>query len=176
MGTTCIPSINNRKEMVNYVKRELLPDAHDISVNGNIVYALVTSDSDGRKVIIVIKMSGIQGEWCYKVMDECMGPSYYDCPERILKQSEVDDVGFALRWREDCRQKRRDKAAYKNLAESLKPGTTLKRRIGYAMDGAQYEDVVFLRPHSATYFVGTIKGELYRIRWEDVVIPNEEVA
>ena len=42
------------------------------------------------------------GEFCYKDMDESMGPYQVNCPERILKLLTGEPTGYAKKWREAC--------------------------------------------------------------------------
>lgn len=41
----------------------------------------------------------------YKIMDESMGPYYYDCPINILNLLSDTDDEYAIKWRENCRRK-----------------------------------------------------------------------
>lgn len=179
MGTTVIPEITTRKEMVEHLKADYLSGDYtllDSSQSGNILYFLVHHPDHGR-FIAVFKLSGSSGRpgdegWGYKPMTESMGPCYYGCPERILAQSE-DTGEDATRWREECRQRRRDKAARKQWVKTLRHGTTLQYLRGYDKDGPRYVEVVFERPHSPTFFIGHFAGETqrYRMRWEQVKAP-----
>lgn len=103
--------------------------------------------------------------WGYKSMDESMGPNYYRCPERLLKQSQVEDRHG---WREKCRQLRRDKKARKEWMKTAQQGDILSLFRGYhVVDGRhveKYVDVVFDRAHTATFFVGHFRGESKRYR------------
>lgn len=40
--------------------------------------------------------------FCYKDMDESMGPYFYNCPERILKLLTPTEHEHARHWREEC--------------------------------------------------------------------------
>lgn len=64
----------------------------------------------------------VYGEnFCYKDMDETMGPYYHNCPERILKLLTPTDRLYAQDWRDACWAKiEAKKARPKN-----KPGTCL---------------------------------------------------
>lgn len=116
--------------------------------------------------------------WGYKSMDESMGPAVTDCPERLLKQSQVDDRHG---WREVCRQARREKNARKKWADTMKPGTKLELFRGYRYNEEtrqqeeRYQEVIFDRKYSPTFFVGHFVGEgkQYRMRWSDVKMPEE---
>jgi hypothetical protein len=43
-------------------------------------------------------------DFSYKVMEEGLGPFYYDCPESVLDKLSPTDNERALRWREACRK------------------------------------------------------------------------
>ena len=38
----------------------------------------------------------------FKVMDESMGPFYYNCPKKILKMLSPTEYENAIEWREEC--------------------------------------------------------------------------
>lgn len=40
--------------------------------------------------------------FCYKDMDESMGPYYHNCPERILKLLTPTEYAYAQSWRAEC--------------------------------------------------------------------------
>lgn len=119
--------------------------------------------------------------WGYKSMDESMGPAVDDCPERLLKQSQVED---RYGWRERCRKKRKLQSQRRNWAKDLKPGTLVDLHRGWKYDEEArenlptYEQVVFDRPYSRTFFVGHFQGKTqqYRMRWSDVRTPEENAA
>ena len=60
--------------------------------------------------------------FCYKDMDESMGPYYTNCPERILKLLTPTEHEYALEWRRKCWAKIEAKKARPKIA----PGTKLK--------------------------------------------------
>lgn len=59
--------------------------------------------------------------FCYKAMDESMGPYYTNCPERILKLLTPTDSLHAQDWRDACWAKIEAKKA----RPKIKPGTCL---------------------------------------------------
>lgn len=186
MGTLFRSDIRSRKEMIQYLTKSFSSDGFEVldhSANGNILYMLIRHP-EGYRFIGVSKMSGpsasdrAQGDfgWGYKDMDESVGPNYYDCPERILRQSDIED---RYGWREKCRQLRRKKAATKKWAKTLQPGTTLQIHRGMKMNDDKmlepvYEDVIFDYNWSATYFVGhrPNSSTQYRYRWCEIRIPE----
>ena len=60
--------------------------------------------------------------FCYKDMDETVGPYYHNCPERILKLLTPTEHEYALEWRRKCWAKIEAKKARPKIA----PGTKLK--------------------------------------------------
>lgn len=59
--------------------------------------------------------------FCYKDMDESMGPYQTNCPERILKLLTPTEHEYAVKWREACWAKIEAKKA----RPKIKPGTCL---------------------------------------------------
>lgn len=184
MGTTVIPSITTRKDMVRYIKQDYFSGSDgyqllDASQAGNHLWCLVRHPK-GYRFIVMFLLSGRKGEgWGYKAMDESTHPYYYTCPEHLLEQSE-DASESGTRWRETCRQVRKEQAARKAWAKTLQWGDTLRYFRGYRLNqetGKQeehYVDVVFKRPHSPTFFIGQFIGEavVYRMRWEYLQLPD----
>jgi hypothetical protein len=50
----------------------------------------------------VVLTENKNGEFGYKIMDEDMGPFYYDCPPKILKLLSPTDCKQASEWRQKC--------------------------------------------------------------------------
>ena len=59
--------------------------------------------------------------FCWKDMDESMGPYYTNCPERILKLLTPTEHEYAIKWRAQCWAKIEAKKA----RPKIKPGTCL---------------------------------------------------
>lgn len=102
MGWTVPYNEYTRAELVAY-----LCDAEkaiDHSVVGNTLYMLAPSGATGVPVIYVFLLSKFEKQgYGYKDMDEGMFPYSFDCPERILKASQIPD---ASGWRAECRRVR----------------------------------------------------------------------
>lgn len=188
MGTLVPPEIHSRGAMINHLLQPGTNDGYEIldhSATGHVLY-VVFRHPENYRFIGVYKLIGPSNrdraegrtEWGYNTMSEDMGPSFFDCPERILSQSDIDDESG---WREECRRVRRRRRVLKRWASSLAPGSKLKRICDYEPDPVTrrmepvYEPVVFIRNFSATYFVGRREAETrqYRMRWEDLFVPNE---
>lgn len=184
--------------------RKNYPALVDHSQKGNTLYALVhipTWPVNGVKVwlepmdleelsfelkgnyrvILVFLLQGPRrgegGGWGYKAMDEQMGPYVADCPDRLLKQSQVDDRHG---WRQRCRDRRKELSAKLKYAEVLKPGDTVEYKRGPWVKNPstgeyelETESVVFERNWSRTFFIGANERGRFRFRWENVKIPSD---
>jgi len=64
---------------------------------------------------------GWEHNFCYKDMDESMGPVQNNCPERILKLLTPTEYDYAKSWRTECWAKIEAKKA----RPKIKPGTHL---------------------------------------------------
>ena len=58
---------------------------------------------------VVVLTSMRDGMFCYKDMDETMGPFYYDCPTSILKLLTPTENETANKWRTACYEKHEKK-------------------------------------------------------------------
>lgn len=79
-------------------------DLVDISVKGHVAYCAVRVHATDVIFGLVVKLSRDHGDWCYKDIDEGMGPHYYDCPARILDNLSPTDDETSLEWRRKCRK------------------------------------------------------------------------
>lgn len=116
MGWTSSYNWDNKKALISYLmsaqywgKNTVL----DHSVYGSELYLLIQKEN-GSKFIAVYLVRNMAApfesvEYGYKDMDESMHPNYYNCPERLLKQSDCN-AKLSIEWREQCRQKRKEKA------------------------------------------------------------------
>lgn len=174
-GNTLYMLLHNPVRRVNGVRREVPEDRP--TVLGDLTYRLV----GGYRFIAVYLLGGSRNAdegWGYKSMDESMGPNRYDCPERLLKQSQVED---RWNWRAECRRQRKLKNQRNSWVKGLKPGDELELFRGYRHDGDRpnqpfYETAIFDRPYSRTFFVGHFKGSTtqYRMRLADIKVPDTE--
>jgi hypothetical protein len=58
----------------------------------------------GNVVICCALIRQEDGEWGYKLMDESMGPNYYDCPMQLLNMATEPTPGtYAAEWRAKVR-------------------------------------------------------------------------
>mgnify|MGYP000115518253 CR=1 FL=1 len=79
--------------------------------SGKSVYEDVdTKDSPVFAVVVLTRTDNKDYfNFYYKVMDESMGPCYYDCPLSILKLLSPTDSEWAMAWREKCKQRAEQK-------------------------------------------------------------------
>ena len=74
--------------------------------NGEIhsIYWQAIRTPAGAVVICCALLKCDGGEWGYKLMDESMGPNYYDCPLRLLDMASDPMPGtYAADWRAKVR-------------------------------------------------------------------------
>lgn len=133
------------------------------------------------RVILVFLLKGPPrgdgGGWGYKSMDEQMGPGVTDCPERLLKLSQVDD---RYEWRVACREARRQANLRKEWAKGLKAGDTIKYKRGPWVKNDETgefelktESIKFEQSWSKTFFIGVSERGRFRYRWEMVEMHKE---
>lgn len=186
MGWTFPYSTTSRDQVVDYLLREYgdpgLCEIIDHSRRGNVLYAVFHHHPKDYRFIVVFLLQGPsprarrQGDrtWGYKDMDESMGPCYYGCPERLLRQSDVHDEQ-AVAWREACRQQRVTNARLRHLSRQLQAGQILQVAAGWDANGQRMKPVEFVRSYSPTFFIGKDEaGKLWRYRWSSVVITSDQ--
>lgn len=104
MGWTCMP--RNGRTVEDIIKSVCRPHkVLDIAVV-KLRTAYIACDIEGTGVAALVFLLEFNrnGEYdfCYKDMDESMGPVECSCPERILKLLTAEPVGYAKEWREKC--------------------------------------------------------------------------
>lgn len=104
----------------------------DHSVYGNELYAVVKRRDTGERFIMVCLMKGTPGNfhpddirWGYKDMDESCGPCVYNCPERLLAQSDCQR-DRSVEWRQHCREHRAERAKHDRFIKGLKVGDKVR--------------------------------------------------
>lgn len=146
----------------------------DHACRSDAIYYLIKR-SDGKKIIMVavVKRSrgNIPGESClgYKLWDEECEPYFYDCPKRILKQSECNSPS-AIAWREKCataaKQKIEEKAKIAKLLEAAKswePGRVIRLE--------NFGDVKWARHYKGNRFAAYNKnGHLFAYKYADIIV------
>lgn len=181
MGWTVPYTTTSRDELVRHILDEHNEPGRfeiiDHSLRGNVLYVVFRKPEQGYRFIAIYLLSGPsprsrrEGDrcWGYKDMDESMRPYYYDCPERLLKQSDLQ-CEDAVAWREACRQHRMKKRRVKALAAEIEYGTVIQMAAGWDASGQRTKSVTFVRGHTATFFIGKDEtGKLWRYRWSNVV-------
>ncbi|NYS61936.1 DUF6927 domain-containing protein [Vreelandella salicampi] len=145
MGTMCIPMPVDKKAYLddNYSSADGSHIVLKSSFVGSTYYAAVRvtrrGESDGEPPVTftlgaVVKTNSMQGEFCYKSMDESMGPYESQCPIGILMLLTPTDELVRLSvfsetsrerasdWRERCRKH----AEGKKRRARLKEGDRIK--------------------------------------------------
>jgi|TARA_R110000851_G_scaffold13455_4_gene46019 hypothetical protein len=125
MGTLCVPKPSDRKAYLDkeYTNQDGSNEVLKSSFVGSTYYAAIKVQRRGEAtdhasieytIAAVVKTSCSQGEFCYKSMDETMGPALSQCPASILKLlsplEELEQLGvvvgvglkYASEWRERC--------------------------------------------------------------------------
>lgn len=111
-------------ENSEYGKWEVLKS----SMHGSTYYAAVlrTRPSGESYVFGAVCLTRVDSsdycDFCYKDMDESMGPGCYDCPLSILDLLSPTENEYALAWRERCRAT----AKNRNSLSRLPVGTTIE--------------------------------------------------
>lgn len=100
----------------------------DTSSRAGELYAAIQRP-DGEVFILTILIRSSGGEFGYKDIEEDMGPLYYNCPERLLQLSTMQDA-TSVEWREKCRKKRADKLVQKRILREAVPGQIIKTSFG----------------------------------------------
>lgn len=181
MGWTCF-NLYNGEKTADVIKREFEQTRIEgqragfgfeyMATRGSTVYAIMWRDSMAADFkpeqrayfgMVFLTARKVQGgficpttEFCYKDMDESMGPNAYDAPKKMLdlldKLAPNPEGQYATKWREACR----DKLAAKKYARTPKTG----ERVEYG--GMAYTLVSPAGPRRG-WHVKTDKGAFYRM-------------
>jgi hypothetical protein len=100
-----------RRERGQTTERLLARDLGDRTIVafgmvGSVAY-IAMQETDGRTwaAVVLTKTESGYFNWGYKLMDESMGPCYYDCPRRVLAALTPTEYPEALAWRAKCRER-----------------------------------------------------------------------
>nr|WP_298411642.1 hypothetical protein [uncultured Halomonas sp.] len=188
MGWTIPYDTHSRDQLVDWLLHHLNEPGYceivDHSRRGNVLYLVFHDIPKQSRFIAVFLLEGPtpaarhagDRAWGYKDMDESMGPCVYDCPERLLRQSD-DQRSGAVEWREACRQERRNRAARRKLSAACQRGDRLRYQAGWTSDGPLIGTVTFVRHATATFFIGKdLEGAVWRYRWSRVMTEPSSAA
>lgn len=156
----------NKTALVSYLTRPLYWGSGytliDHATAGPRLWSLVERKADGlRFVALHLMEDGSASDnwtgWGYKDMDETVGPSYYDCPLRILNGATMEPIAYAAEWREKVRQWHTTRNRARQAEKTLEPGRCVNYR------GMSY------RLHSPAgprrgWNVTDTSGRMYRMR------------
>lgn len=124
MGWTSIPrklTEQEKREIIfedfNYQKQDgdviTKVSVLDYSKKGNVyyfAYQIITQnviDTFHKSVKVIAGVALTENKkdgFYYKIMDETVGPYYYDCPEKILKLLTKPENEHSANWRKECRK------------------------------------------------------------------------
>ncbi|AVL51236.1 hypothetical protein CEP88_00305 (plasmid) [Roseobacter denitrificans] len=109
------PVLTTRKGSVWYLAVEVTLKTGTAEPHGYTVDAL-------RRYVFaaVILTRRAQGEWCYKDMEESMGPCEAQAPHKLLDLLSPTTKDYALAWRERC------KASARRSARKIAHGDTIQ--------------------------------------------------
>jgi hypothetical protein len=79
---------------------------HAKDESGNYLYVPIPEKN--REIVGVVMLTGTRKNgryFAYKMMDETVGPNYYDCPQSILELLTPTTVPYAVAWRQKCKER-----------------------------------------------------------------------
>ena len=89
----------------------------DGSLVGSVFYAAI-KDMDGDVFCAVYLTGTRDNRWfSYKGMSERWKPYYFGCPDKILDKLTPTDDEWSNEWREECRNRNREKKVFDNLPD-----------------------------------------------------------
>ena len=144
-------------------------DVIDHSLRGNNLWMLCKRKDDGFRFIVLCRLQYCRGsgpygrDWGYKDIDESMGPFYYDCPERLLAQSD-DTSDYGTAWRRNCREMRNRRASRKAFIESLQKGDKFMC-LGRVVTFHKMVDHQRWNKPNTRYVTGYVEGDDNLYRW-----------
>lgn len=135
MGWTFVHR-STRASIIAEVLSSSFHETVDHVIHGNVIYAIkrvqdrddIPAERRGQQYIAVILISG-RGDpgyqYGYKLLDETMGPCYYDCPLRFLDSVPCPDSTYAVEWRAAVRKHHAEGAARRRFLRALRVGDTV---------------------------------------------------
>lgn len=168
MGWTFSPSWKSQKDVEQHIVNSMAYGYQCIAKSSKFgeMYAAIQRP-DGEVFILVALIRTCKGEWGYKDMEEDMMPFYYNCTEKVLKLSTMNDSN-SVRWRAKCRNHRADVNAKKRLLRAAEKDQVVATTFGKV----QFKR--FLNK-SQTGFVGVNveSGRLYRYNVKDLILDEK---
>lgn len=151
-----------------HLQSELFTDTKftiiDSVTKGTTFYGAVHDGLTDEVWALIVLQQRLRGHYNYsrKVMDETVGPYYYDCPDRILDLLTPTENECARAWRMACRTRNAQRAA----RPKIKAGDTVRFADRFAFgDGHEGDTFVFI---SGSTFRAAGSINRYRIpRWRD---------
>ena len=174
MGWTYIKKVD---DVIGYLKNELNSENSEVKFRilemkkiGKVVYIATEytkkQNMETRIFGTVVLTENSDGEFGYKIMDEEMGPCYYDCPAKILNLLTPPLNNNAKCWRELCwlqvQQKAQKAKGLKDLQKTLKPGNRVE-----LITGCKPQTVVFYG-WKGSKLIGRDNGLMYQISMKHI--------
>lgn len=132
----------------------------------------ISPDGTRRVWAAVFLLNLGRGNFSYKDMDESVGPTERNCPERILKLLTPladDDKSYAVQWRADCWANVEARKAKRGMARRLTDGQ--KVEVSYRLGNTDYTEatvVMTTRNRRPTPLFRTPNGALFNLRgWKE---------
>lgn len=183
MGWTCtnIPSFYASKR--DYIDKSLMTWDNEKSTArvlksamvGAVYYGAIerVDKASGEQIVfaaVVLTKSDPRASdgltFCYKEMDETVGPAYHDCPAGILDLLTETKYEYAIKWRQTCRDRRKTSNATRKKAPKIGDRFRLAEPVKFA-DGATLRDFLMTsiprRGRSKTVFQSLENGRFYLI-------------
>lgn len=125
------------------------------SMVGNVYYAAIRFIDEAKdedyifgEVVLTRRQNNF---FYYKEMNEDMGPCYYDCPIGILNVLSFTNNEFAIKWREQCWKKHKEKARRNNFFKFVQEGAVIEYTLPKTFNEDYKEgDVIYI--HSFLWY------------------------
>lgn len=108
---------NTRKssiaDAIQFVLEKKKHELIDSSVVGRWLYLVLKKDSNKSIISCRFFKEVNCEEWQFEWFDENNPPNVFDCPEKILSQSD-NNAEIAKQWRENCSNRKKQNAAQRN--------------------------------------------------------------
>jgi hypothetical protein len=144
----------------------------DSATKGFTFYGAVRDDETGEVWALIVLQRRTRGHYNYsrKVMDETVGPFYYDCPTRILDILTPTDNERANEWRAKCRETIAARAARPKVGA----GTVIRFPFAYTVGSVKVDTFTYTGKGSlftAEGVDGRVRITGWRNRPYEVVTP-----
>lgn len=129
MGYTFCSAWKSAEDIRSKILEENAENVVAHSHYGNEFYVAFKNYKNGQTGIVLFLISYQGGEYGYKAIGEESYPYYFNCPEKLLKLSNIDEE-LAVKWRKDCRETKVNKKIAKDLVLNAKLGDVINTDFG----------------------------------------------